>query len=303
MLAGGTAVLRGTDAPRTPSHEPPPERHKLRHRGVKEPPGLRREPDPAVQAPDLSRFLCRLRARQGRGAAEPAPARSGVPTGSAQVLAAQRCPSAAGGGRGEPAQGAAGGSGMRSEGCRRHGDARGGGCLSEGPRRAGTDSGASPGGGASQAVPPPRETRCDPHEGGPPHPANPPQPPPAGAAAAGPYRGQQRLHLRPLVLGLHAAAGPRRRRLRPPRAARLRWRGGRKRRSHGCAPRRGGRQGPDPPAGCGRGPPPPPAAGEAGGARQRRCGGSLHAALRLRRVLGGPRGRKGGVGPPGSAGA
>lgn len=47
-----------------------------------------------------------------------------------------------------------------------------------------------------------------------------PQPPPAGAAAAGPYRGQQRLHLRPLVLGLHAAAGPRRRRLRPPRAAR-----------------------------------------------------------------------------------
>lgn len=86
-------------------------------------------------------------------------------------------------------------------------------------------------------------------------------------------------------------------------AARLRWRGGRKRRSHGCAPRRGGRQGPDPPAGCGRGPPPPPAAGEAGGARQRRCGGSLHAALRLRRVLGGPRGRKGGVGPPGSAGA
>lgn len=36
----------------------------------------------------------------------------------------------------------------------------------------------------------------------------------AGAALRQPYRGQQRLHLRPLVLGLHAAAGPRR---RPPR--------------------------------------------------------------------------------------
>lgn len=278
-----------------------PERHKLRHRGVKEPAGLRREPDPAVQAPDLSGFLCCLRARQGRGAAEPAPARSGVPTGSAQVLAAQRCPSAAGGGRGEPAQGDAGGSGMRSAGCRRHGDARGGGCLSKGPRRAGTDSGASPGGGASQAVPPPRETRCDPHEGGPPHPANPPLPPASSRGGGGAVPWAAAAPSAPLGPGSPCGGGAAAAAAAPsPGCAGLRGSGGAEAGS-------GGHMAARPAAGGGRARihlrdaagarRRPPAAGEAGGARERRCGGSRHAASRLRRVLGGPRGRKGGSDP------
>lgn len=284
-----------------------PERHKLRHRGVKEPAGLRREPDPAVQAPDLSGFLCCLRARQGRGAAEPAPARSGVPTGSAQVLAAQRCPSAAGGGRGEPAQGDAGGSGMRSAGCRRHGDARGGGCLGaaegwDGQRRIARRR-------SEPSRPPAPRNPLRPARRRPPAPRKSPPPPsllPRGRRRRGRTVGSSGsicapwswVSMRRRGRGGGGCALPGLR-----GAARLRWRGGRKRRSHGCAPRRGGRQGPDPPAGCGRGPPPPPGRWGGRGSPGEAVWGEPSRGFAPPEGFGGSPGKEGGVGPPGSAGA
>lgn len=160
---------------------------------------------------------------------------------------------------------------------------------------------ASPGTGASQPVSPGTEKSAAVPGTGRRARRRPPAPPPrlpprgarrnppAGAALRQPYRGQQRLHLRPLVLSLHAAAAGLRRRplpaargpgrspgaagaaglrrargsLRapgsalPPRSRRGSGgaEAGSARQSHGRAhrrPREGGHE-PEPPAGCGMG--------------------------------------------------